>query len=454
LPALTKDERDLLIEVAGSLNEVIPEPKDHRITSSSQEGDLSPGKDFDERGDIKALLEKHGWTSKGFTNDNREKWARPGKEKGKAHSATLTDGKIFYVFSQNGQPFEAGRGYSPFGVYAVLEHDADFSAASKALEAKGYGTQNRRSEAKGGPSMADLRAWLDMDVRPGQTFTSRNVCDGLGAYQREHKKTVYKYLSRLAEEGAIKRDKYLHGGFRRPLEIAAHNLGGVVTANEAFEVTLPLDLHNILKIESAHLVAVSGRYDAGKSAFCWHTMALNYEQHRIIHFSSPEWDADAIKTRMDELGIPRPHPNVICYPMEPGYEDLIPAEPCIVLVDYLRTASGDFSDIDRQFYRILENLHGGVCFAAIQKHPGLDRPIGGQFAIHAPHHVILLDKGKQDYVCKIFKSKSEKDLEGLFRFFTFSIDGRQLVPRMDTWKLGEIKWQKPKDTKDDNDDKK
>jgi hypothetical protein len=293
-----------------------------------------------------------------------------------------------------------------------------------------------------------------MDVRPGQAFTSRNACDGLGAYQREHKKVVYMYLSRLADEGVIKKDKYLHGGFRRPLGILPHSLGGAVRADKIFQIKLPLDLHSLLKIEHNQLIGLPGRYDAGKSAFEFHTMALNYEDHRIVHFSSPEWDADSIKIRMDELGIPRPHPNIMCYPMEQGWEDLIPAEPCIVLVDYLRAASGDFSDIDRQFYRILENLHGGVCFAAIQKHPGLDRPIGGQFGVHAPHHVILLDKGRRDYVCKIFKSKSEKDLEGLFRFFTFSADGRQLVPRMDTWKRGEIKWERPKDNKDnrDNDD--
>ena len=58
---------------------------------------------------------------------------------------------------------------------------------------------------------------------------------------------------------------------------------------------------------------------------------------------------------------------------------------------------------------------------------------------------------------KIVKSKSEKDLEGLFRFFTFSADNRQLIPRMDTWKRGEIKWEKPKDNndnRDNNDNKK
>jgi len=440
LPLLNEDERDLLIEVAGSLNEVIPEPKDHHSPSSFQGENLSPGKDFDERGDIRSLLEKHGWTSKGFTNDNREKWARPGKERGKAHSATLTDGKIFYVFSQNGQPFEAGQGYGPFGVYAVLEHNGDFSAASKALEVQGYGTQT-----KTGLSMADLKLYMDMNISPGQSFTSKNICDGLGAYRREEKKTVYTYLSRLAAEGIIKKDKYLHGGFRKPLEISGYDLGGNIQTTKAFGARLPLDLHNLIHIEPNHLMVIAGRYDAGKSSFLWHTMALNYEHHKIVHFSSPEWSIDAIKRRMDELHIPRPHPNVMAYPMEPGYEDLIPHEPCIVLVDYLRPVN-EFADIDKQLYRIFENLRGGVCFAAVQKHPGIDRPVGGQFSTHAPHHVILLDKAKEGYLCKILKSKSERNLEGLFRFFDFNKD-RRLTPRMDDWKKGDIQWDKPKERK-------
>jgi hypothetical protein len=49
-------------------------------------------------------------------------------------------------------------------------------------------------------------------------------------------------------------------------------------------------------------------------------------------------------------------------------------------------------------------------------------------------------------LCKILKSKSERDLEGLFRFFDFNKD-RRLTPRMDDWKKGDIQWDKPKERK-------
>jgi hypothetical protein len=47
--------------------------------------------------------------------------------------------RVFYVFSSNATPFEPGRGYGPFAVYALLEHGGDFAAACRALSSEGYG---------------------------------------------------------------------------------------------------------------------------------------------------------------------------------------------------------------------------------------------------------------------------------------------------------------------------
>lgn len=170
VPAITASERDILIEAARECNTWLPSGDIQRGYSHRQNtnpGEQLPGADFDERGDIRALLGKHGWTNKGFGNDGREKWARPGKEKGKASSATLTDGKIFYCFSGNGYPFEAGRAYGPFAVYATLEHGGDFSAAAKALSAEGYGNrpENRQTGNPAGRSLGELKKKFSAEIR-------------------------------------------------------------------------------------------------------------------------------------------------------------------------------------------------------------------------------------------------------------------------------------------------
>ena len=136
LPVLTREERNILLEEAAALNEVLPPPEQ---TVAEQSND-KPGGDFSQRGDIRAVLQKHGWTPV-RTSGERELWRRPGKS-GPGCSATLRlSDKAFYVFSSNATPFEPEKSYSPFAVYALLEHGGDFSAAAKDLLAQGYGAQ-------------------------------------------------------------------------------------------------------------------------------------------------------------------------------------------------------------------------------------------------------------------------------------------------------------------------
>jgi len=297
------------------------------------------------------------------------------------------------------------------------------------------------NELKGGPTTDEIYEFIDRMIAFGKTFTAQDVCVGVGAYNRNEKKNVYVALHRFAKKEIIKPDQYKNGGFRKVLHTKAYDLGGPLSMIEKSKISQPLELDNLLNIEPNQLVVISGRFDAGKSSFLFDIMQRNFTKNQIYYFASLEWSLDAIKERMDLLCIPRPHPNIHVYPMDSGYEDLIPKGPCVVCVDYIRTNENPY-EIDVQFYRILENLKGGICFAAIQKHVGLDKPVGGGLALHAPHHMIFLDKMQSgDFICKMGKTKNSKDLEGVYRTFKFN-DSRKIVPIMDTWKKGEIRWDK------------
>ncbi|RMF21474.1 MAG: hypothetical protein D6760_09385 [Deltaproteobacteria bacterium] len=131
LPVLTEEERITLLDAAWQLNEWV-DAVDQPVATS--DGGDRPGDDFNHRGDVREILRKHGWSL--VRGGENEYWRRPGKESG--WSATLKDG-VFYVFSSNASPFEMNRGYSPFAVYALLEHGGDFTQAASALAAEGYG---------------------------------------------------------------------------------------------------------------------------------------------------------------------------------------------------------------------------------------------------------------------------------------------------------------------------
>jgi len=53
-------------------------------------------------------------------------------------SATLKD-RVFYVFSSNAAPFEPDHAYSPFAVYALLNHGGNYEQAARTLRLEGFG---------------------------------------------------------------------------------------------------------------------------------------------------------------------------------------------------------------------------------------------------------------------------------------------------------------------------
>jgi hypothetical protein len=135
LPLLTEAERELLLAAAWASNQCLPEPVAEPVaTSTTTEG--RPGDDFNQRGDVRSVLQRHGWAL--AQAGENEYWRRPGKTSG--WSATLKDG-VFYVFSSSAAPFEPNRAYSPFAIFALLAHNGDYAAAAVALRQDGFGQE-------------------------------------------------------------------------------------------------------------------------------------------------------------------------------------------------------------------------------------------------------------------------------------------------------------------------
>jgi len=117
-----------------------------------------PGDDFNIRGDVRAVLQQHGWVR--IRNGENEYWRRPGKDSGT--SATLKD-RVFYVFSSNAAPFDPDQAYAPFSVYTLLEHGGDFEQAARSLRTMGYGGHCSMHNADG----SDISAIVRMPSAPG-----------------------------------------------------------------------------------------------------------------------------------------------------------------------------------------------------------------------------------------------------------------------------------------------
>jgi hypothetical protein len=140
---LDEETISVMYALAISLDQTPPQDADPRqsVTSATD----SPGNNYSQcktNEQIAQLLQSHGWTITRRRSSGVIELRRPGKTAG--ISATVGhDGEgCLHVFSSNAQPFETGRKYDPFGVYARLEHGGNFSEAARELGRNGYGQQH------------------------------------------------------------------------------------------------------------------------------------------------------------------------------------------------------------------------------------------------------------------------------------------------------------------------
>ncbi len=142
IPLITASERETLITIAKSFDKtpVKNAPGEKTASSKATSDGLTPFDDYNARADVPALLEKHGWTHV-YQRGESIHYKRPGTTDSITSANFHTGLRIFYVFSTSTE-FEAARGFNPVQVYTHLEHGGDYSAASKALYAAGYGARH------------------------------------------------------------------------------------------------------------------------------------------------------------------------------------------------------------------------------------------------------------------------------------------------------------------------
>ena len=149
IPVITPAERQILIDAAEGFDETPPpppsKPKPKPKPDRSAFTGESPADAYNRSGDVRMLLEKHGWKFEFTATDGNEHWTRPGKGGGTSATLKELDGlvPILKNFSTNAG-LETDKGYSPFQLYAELEHGGDQSAAAKDLLCLGYGSNSRR----------------------------------------------------------------------------------------------------------------------------------------------------------------------------------------------------------------------------------------------------------------------------------------------------------------------
>lgn len=168
---ITVNERDTLLEICRSFSELVEEKQ---IIPKERGGyGKKPWDDYNEKCDVVQLLNSYGWETVRQSGE-RTYLRRPGKKDDGISGDYHAGLNLFKAFTTSSE-FEPGKGYRPFGVYCLLEHNGDASQAAKHLISLGYGEKSTPIEARLRTPIRKLR---------DAGYSDEQIVDKL---QRDHK---------------------------------------------------------------------------------------------------------------------------------------------------------------------------------------------------------------------------------------------------------------------------
>ena len=137
IPTISTAEREILFNISRSFNELDEVKPKITTTTTYNSTSLSPFEDYNERGDILALLEIRGWKVVN-QQGQRINLLRPGSTDSHSSGNYHTGLKVLRVFSSSTE-FNPDKGYSPAQVFSLLECNEDSKLTYKRLLELGYG---------------------------------------------------------------------------------------------------------------------------------------------------------------------------------------------------------------------------------------------------------------------------------------------------------------------------
>ena len=165
-------------------------------------------------------------------------------------------------------------------------------------------------------------------------------------------------------------------------------------------IRLPFNLHKLVKIFPKSIIIVAGSPNAGKTAWLYNFVVMNYGEF-VIDLYNSETSPEQMKERFDNFVIPIPTPAPFrVFERYDNYADVIKPDG-ISVIDYLDLNS-DFYLIGDEIEKIFRKLNKGLAVIGLQKRAGQELAIGGTGTEKKASLYITLDSG----ILTIKKAKS------------------------------------------------
>lgn len=228
----------------------------------------------------------------------------------------------------------------------------------------------------------------------------------------QDRKKIQVIMGRLCKEGRLKPTGRKAAEYY--IVSQDHEIQDWKNANtEEATLTLPLGMHEAVKLVPGSLIIFSGVTNTGKTAFCMNIARLNCHNGTVRYLTS-EIEQDEFRNRVDAY-CQNNNDNVDHWDVELIAKFNPRVLPDLInptglnIIDYLEPPNGDYTQIVPLITDIHHVLKGGICIIAIQKKDNDQYGSGGQFVRNKSHLFCTLDIF--DYPvceCKIMKCKAPK----------------------------------------------
>jgi len=236
------------------------------------------------------------------------------------------------------------------------------------------------------------RAWQEevreLLVTTSGDVTTTNVYNWLQVTTRDEKKSVIKALSRLADEGLLKKSQTVAGKYR-----IVSNDSTVKdwkhAKTETLDFNLPLGIDEAIRVRPGSIILFAGVTNTGKTAFSMQTIALNKD--RKFHYFSSEIEEDEFKERAMNYSSLEDWDCEFIDGWNPmNIEDIIIPDGFNV-IDYLEPPEGDYTLMATKLTDIHRALNKGIAIVCLQKKKDVEYGAGGEFMASKPHLYCTLD---------------------------------------------------------------
>ena len=242
-------------------------------------------------------------------------------------------------------------------------------------------------------------------------FSTKDAWDEIGIATPENKTKLRVILGRCIEKKLIVRCS-ANGHYRILDTSAILQDWETADSTKVLPIILPFSIHKYAKLFPKSIVIVAGEKNAGKTAFLYKCIQLNYATFDTVLFNS-ETGMEQMKERFAPLKFPSPAPFKV-YERYDNYADIIDPEG-LSIIDYL--------DFDKEVYlagaainEIFKNLTTGCCIIGMQMPPpanvkqangdikkvSRDTAYGGEFTRKRSQLYITLGQG----ICKLVTVKN------------------------------------------------